>query len=231
MKPICIVFDLDDTLYLERDYAWSGFCALAPWAKATLGLSDFHLKAWALFQQGLRGHIFDQVLSAAGIPPDHNTIRAMVDLYHNHVPVIHLAPDAEDCLRILRGEVHLALVSDGLEQTQRNKIKALGLEQSFESVVLTSALGCGYGKPQVKAFLTVQDHFGGNVLQFFYVGDNPQKDFLGPRCLGWKTIRVRRPLGLWQALEASEQEAADWETPELTTFANAICERQGNLQA
>ena len=33
-----IVFDLDDTLYPERDYVLSGFKAVASWAEARLGV-------------------------------------------------------------------------------------------------------------------------------------------------------------------------------------------------
>ena len=28
--------------------------------------------------------------------------------------------------------------------------------------------------------------------RFVYVGDNPAKDFVAPRALGWRTVRVRR---------------------------------------
>ena len=41
MKPVCVVFDVDDTLYLERDYVRSGFRAVGVWASRWLGLSGF----------------------------------------------------------------------------------------------------------------------------------------------------------------------------------------------
>lgn len=215
VRPLCLVFDLDDTLYLERDYIRSGFDVLDAWARANLGLVDFSLRAWALFERGERGHIFDRILLERGIKPDRDTIETMVDLYRDHFPNIQLAPDADDCLRNARGQVHLALVSDGPQQSQRNKIKALGLAQSFETVILTSALGSGYAKPHPKAFLEVQQHFGATVQQYTYVADNPTKDFQGPRSLGWKTIRVRRHEGLYSSLEADKFVGADVEAPDL----------------
>jgi putative hydrolase of the HAD superfamily len=36
-----------------------------------------------------------------------------------------------------------------------------------------------------------------------YIGDNPEKDFIGPRKLGWLTIRLRQPEQLRFALEPS----------------------------
>jgi putative hydrolase of the HAD superfamily len=222
VKPLCVVFDLDDTLYLERDYVWSGFSKLAPWAKATLGISDFHLKAWALFVQGVRGHIFDHVLVAAGVRPDQGTVRAMVDMYREHVPDIQLTVDAANCLREIRRQAHAALISDGPEQSQRNKVKALGIEERFEKIVLTASLGSEYSKPHVKSFLDVQRHFGKGVEEYIYVADNPTKDFVGPRSLGWKTMRIRRPEGLYQSLEADLLKRADVETRDLNLLISTI---------
>jgi putative hydrolase of the HAD superfamily len=44
-----------------------------------------------------------------------------------------------------------------------------------------------------------------------YVADNPIKDFAGPRRLGWRTVRIRRPGGLHADLPSGddvEQEIA-----------------------
>jgi putative hydrolase of the HAD superfamily len=226
VNPVCVVFDLDDTLYLERDYVRSGFRSLEAWAKINLGLDDFCLRAWTLFNAGARGNIFDRILIKAGIEPDRNTIQTMVDLYRGHIPDIQLAADAADCLQDVRDQVHLALVSDGPEQSQRNKIKALGLERSFEAVILTAALGSGYAKPHLKAFLDVQKYFGPAVQQYTYVADNPIKDFIAPRNLGWKTIRVRRDQGLYSCLEADKFASADAEVPNLDPLAISVRGRQ-----
>ena len=41
MNHLCVVFDIDDTLYLERDYVLSGFAAVGPWARDWLAIPDF----------------------------------------------------------------------------------------------------------------------------------------------------------------------------------------------
>jgi putative hydrolase of the HAD superfamily len=38
MSELILVFDLDDTLYPERQFALSGFAAAGRWAEAELGL-------------------------------------------------------------------------------------------------------------------------------------------------------------------------------------------------
>ena len=43
MMRRAVVFDIDDTLYLERDYVRSGFTAAGAWARTELGLSLIHI--------------------------------------------------------------------------------------------------------------------------------------------------------------------------------------------
>ena len=229
MNPVCVVFDLDDTLYLERDYVRSGFQALDAWAKTSLQIDDFCLRAWTLFKQGERGHIFDRILVKAGFEANRDTIQTMVDLYRKHIPDIRLTADAAECLQRICTHVHLALVSDGPEQSQRNKLKALGVEHCFEAVILTSQLGTEYAKPHLKAFLEIQEHFGPTIRQFTYVADNPTKDFIGPRRLGWKTIRVRREAGLYSHLDADKPASADVEVRDLNPLTRVIMEGQTQL--
>jgi putative hydrolase of the HAD superfamily len=42
------------------------------------------------------------------------------------------------------------------------------------------------------------DHFGSRGKNCLYVGDNPQKDFYGARILGWKTVQIKRPDGIYK---------------------------------
>jgi putative hydrolase of the HAD superfamily len=113
--------------------------------------------------------------------------------------------------------------------SQTNKIKALAIEQYFERIVLTATLGSEYAKPHVKPFLTVEKHFGEAVGRYMYVADNPKKDFVGPRSLGWKTVRIRRQMGLYSSLQADLCADADLEMPDLSFLVSAIKDGHKNL--
>ena len=54
MVPIALVFDLDDTLYLERDFARSGFAAAGDWLQQELGIGGFAETGWRIFEAGDR---------------------------------------------------------------------------------------------------------------------------------------------------------------------------------
>lgn len=185
-----IVFDLDDTLYLERDFAFSGYAAAGEWLDARgvatgLGrrLAD---SCRDLFARGERRAIFDRAADALGLAPD--LVPGLIEVYRGHMPRISLCPDAA---RYLAGHAGLGLISDGYERTQRNKIAALGLQAHCDIIVPTGQWGTGYGKPHPRAYELVAAASGGQTC--VYVADNAAKDFLTPNRLGWITIQILRP--------------------------------------
>lgn len=191
-----IVLDIDDTLYLERDYVRSGFHAVGRWAQRELGIEDFSSLAWAAFESGSRRTIFDDVLTACGARSDDAVITELVARYRTHTPAITLAADARQGLDRWRDHAALAAITDGPLSSQQAKARALGLDAWTSTVVFTADLGPGKGKPDPAAFELVQEKLGVDGKGCVYVADNPAKDFVGPRSLGWRTVRVRRRLSL-----------------------------------
>ena len=184
-----IALDIDDTLYLERDYVRSGFRAVADWLRARGHNLDFEKAAWGEFEQGLRGTIFDRVLHDAGIE-DSESVASMVDVYRSHAPAIALAPDAERFLRV-HSRHELAVISDGPAASQERKIDALGLRSFIRTFILTDRWGQQFRKPHERAFREVMGARASG--ECIYLGDNPDKDFAAPQALGWqRSIRVCR---------------------------------------
>jgi putative hydrolase of the HAD superfamily len=199
-----IVLDIDDTLYLERDYVRSGFDAVSRWAQRELGIEDFGARAWAAFEAGARNTIFDDVLAQCGASLDDAVITELVARYRTHAPSITLAADARAGLDRWRDQVGLAAVTDGHLSSQQAKAKALGLDNWTSTVVFTASLGPGKGKPDPAAFEVVQEVLGVDGKSCVYVADNPAKDFGGPRSLGWRTVRVRRRLSLHAGVDSGD---------------------------
>ena len=193
-----MVFDIDDTLYMEMDYLRSGFAAVGAWAETRLGLTSFSERCWLSFETGARHSIFDDVLASYGFAEadERDLVAALVERYRRHPPSISLLPDADAALRRLHGLFHLAAVSDGPLDSQRAKVRALGLMGRLEPIVLTEELGRGRGKPNPAAFRLIEDRLEVGGDRCVYVADNPVKDFQAPAALGWRTVRVRRRGGL-----------------------------------
>jgi putative hydrolase of the HAD superfamily len=197
-----VVFDLDDTLYLERDFVRSGFGAVDQWLCTALGAPGFFEEAWGLFEAGARGDIFDRALPALGIAASAELVARLVAVYRAHEPQIALAADARRALGRGRGRP-LALLTDGLEAVQERKIAALGLRQWLEPVVCTDRWGRACWKPHPQGFATLEQAFALPGRAFTYVADNPAKDFVGAAARGWRTVRICRPQGLHAGLAAA----------------------------
>lgn len=201
IESIRIVLDIDDTLYLERDYVRSGFLAVGDWLLAKCGITGFFELAWDYFLSGIRGDIFNRVLHDINLFDD-GLVNQMVGVYRTHIPDIHLLPDAQAFLKHHTAS-ELAIISDGHSVSQWAKVRALGLEQRVGTIVITNGWGREFWKPHTRAFEAVQ--LGYSPGQCVYIADNPLKDFLAPAALGWMpSIRVRRAGSLHEDISTPE---------------------------
>jgi putative hydrolase of the HAD superfamily len=189
-----IVFDLDDTLYPERDYAIGGFRAASAWAGRALGLPDLTNDLIRLLDDGHLGRSFQMALAAA--KPDHGPedLQGLIRAYRAHTPTLRLFDDAASLLDQLRDRP-LGLITDGHDKTQRKKVSALGIAPRFGSIVYTGGLGAdrAFHKPHPRAFELTEAALGAAGSRFVYIGDNPAKDFLAPNARGWVSVLVDRP--------------------------------------
>lgn len=186
-----IVFDLDDTLYPEREYVLSGFRAVAGWVADLLRLRADRVYAdlAGYFDAGVRGDTFNRLLADYGLAAD--LVPELLRVYRQHRPSIRPFPGIPTLLGELSGSAHLGLVSDGYLEVQQAKFLALGLAERFSSVVFSDQWGRAYWKPHSRPFQTTLDELDVAPTDAVYVGDNCAKDFLGARQLGMATIWAR----------------------------------------
>lgn len=221
MKEV-LVFDLDDTLYPEHQYVKSGFRAVGEWLEEELGLSGFQALAVDLFENGERGNIFNQVLAALHIPCTQDLIDQLISVYRSHEPAIRLYDDAAWALR--KYENHsLGLITDGYLESQQNKVAALGLEEKFETIVFSDELGRENWKPSRVPYERVMAVIGEKGKRFTYIGDNPTKDFVTARLLGWRTIMISREQGEYSSAEIAEGYEADFSITQLYELEQILC--------
>ncbi|MCC2981312.1 MULTISPECIES: HAD family hydrolase [unclassified Sphingomonas] len=217
MRITSIVFDLDDTLYLEQDYVRSGIRAVGEWFAKRTGITEFAETAERLWGAGRRQMLFDATLQDMGIANSQAMIHELVETYRNHPPVIALANDALDLLAS-GSEYRFALITDGIASTQRQKIEALGLSRfGFDPIIATGDLGIGFHKPHRRAFEAVMESHRIESSAIVYVADNPAKDFLAPKALGWRTIQIDRPAAVHPRTPPDPDHAAE---AHITTLAD-----------
>jgi putative hydrolase of the HAD superfamily len=230
-KERAIVFDLDDTLYPERDFVHSGFRAAAAWAETHLGVPRsqafedfFRLSA----EEGKSGHTFDHWLASHGIDAGH--ARSLIAAYRKHEPEIRLFPEVPRLLHRLRQENALGLVSDGYLDVQQRKFAALGLGNWIQAAVFSDQWGREFWKPHPRPFETVLERIGVAAEKAVYVADNPAKDFAGARRVGMATVRVRFGGIHHRLLPASPDHAADHDVDDFADLESLLVPAQWRMR-
>lgn len=189
-----IVFDLDDTLYLERDYVLSGLKAVGDWAIANLALHGLGTAMIDRFEVGYRTRLFDEALIELGFHPSERLITRMLAVYRQHRPDIRLADDAAAFLARRHPRTAFAVITDGFLDAQKRKIRALNLyRRGIHLGICTDRWGREGWKPNQRAFRHIESIFGLSGMKYTYVADNPTKDFHAPISLQWDTVRIARP--------------------------------------
>lgn len=181
-----IAFDLDDTLYKERQFVASGCEAVARLAASTGKLTLAEARA-ILADAAITAEGFDRLAEAT---KGDLSLSDMLNEYRFHTPVLTLPEETADLLACLKQNEHtLVLITDGRSATQRGKIKALGLERYFspENIIISGETGADKNYPL--PFLLAAERNPGETERV-YVGDNPAKDFRHPNLMGWRTIQL-----------------------------------------
>ena len=187
-----VVFDLDDTLYSEKEYVRSGFHQIG---KLFPCIPDAEIKLWSFFLEGKKA--IDCFLDAEQIP---NHIKDQcLEVYRNHKPRIHLYPGVYEMLLRLKKSYKLGLITDGRPEGQRAKIEALNLKSLFDQIIITDELGgILFRKPNPKAFQIMSKALSAEYHDMCYIGDNLKKDIVVAEMLGIKAIHFQNIDGLYK---------------------------------
>jgi putative hydrolase of the HAD superfamily len=185
-----LIFDLDDTLYVERTYVESGFRAVAQFLKSEFKLNDedSFIQMIQILDIDGRGKVFNKLLIRNNIFSK-KLLGKCLAVYRQHVPRISLDKSAKNFLEKYRN-YPLYLVTDGNKEVQAKKIEALNLKIYFKKIFITHRYGVHNAKPSTYCFDLIRKNEGSSWPKMVYVGDNPLKDFVNLNPLGVKTIRV-----------------------------------------
>lgn len=182
-EAVHFVFDLDDTLYAERDYVQSALAYVGGIVADRFGQTGAAERLFALWATGVSDPI--AVLWRELQLPDSARVDAVAAM-RKHRPVIDLRPDAAHFLRKLRESGRdYAIVTDGRSVTQRAKLAALGC---LDARYISISEEVGLAKTDPARFSIIEHLLGPG--RYVYVGDNPAKDFVAPNRSGWLTVMI-----------------------------------------
>lgn len=215
MNANALIFDLDDTLFREKDYVFSGFMAVDKWLYKKYKIVGFYNQATQLFKKGIQGNVFNRTLDTLNIDINDELIRQMVKVYREHEPFIELLEDARWVLNNLSESLKLGLISDGYLVAQERKIKALKIDSFFHSIILSDTFGRESWKPSPVPYIKASVQLNVPHNECIYIGDNLSKDFITAKKLGWKTVHINRKEGVYSGAVISDEYKAHYQIQDL----------------
>jgi len=186
-----IIFDLDDTLYDEKTFVFSGFEHVANWIASLTSFSQEEILSFMLkdLEANGRGKVFDATLEKF-YKKNKVLIKKCLTIYRVHQPEIKLLLKNRLLLQELKKKHSLYIVTDGNKMVQANKVKALDLEGLVKKVFITHRYGLKASKPSLICFEKIKQIEKVEWEDIAYVGDNPHKDFVNLNSVNALTIRV-----------------------------------------
>lgn len=193
-----IYFDLDDTLFGESDFCRSAYAEVAFTLQQAHG-RDFSYIVDKMYELLLRRENpfswLEEELRVLGLWRE-GVIGELVEIYRTHAPAVLPLPEGSRRLldALKKRGVRMGIISDGRSLTQRNKMKALGIESYFAPEDIFISEECGADKRSDVMFRKAMEQHPDEAM--IYVGDNTAKDFRQPNLLGWTTFCLRhmRPM-------------------------------------
>lgn len=179
MNKKALVLDLDDTLYAELDFLYSAYRYISERLSPN-NTNELFYYLINLYHEGKNA--FEYITDNYEIK-----LTTLLDWYRYHTPNIKLLTGVKEILIKFSLDYKFAVVTDGRSISQRNKIKALGIESFLDCIVISEEINSE--KPSLKNFKLVEETL--KCDKYIYMGDNPKKDFITPNKLGWETICLK----------------------------------------
>ncbi len=188
-----VIFDLDDTLYIEKQFVFSGLSAVSNFIKKKYKINSLKtfndLKNY--YTKKERVNILDFILKKNNVFNKKNLIQ-LINIYRSHKPNIKIDNKNKNILFKLSKKNNIYLVTDGNKLVQKNKIEALKIKKFFKKIFITHQYAIKYSKPSLFCFNIIRKLEKCNWNDLIYIGDDPNKDFLNLNIKKAITIRINQ---------------------------------------
>jgi len=134
-----------------------------------------------------RGKAIDEVLEPLAALPADLRERAAEAWYDPTVPALDPLPGAREMLDMLRGRIHLALLTRGNPARQQAKIDSCGLRDAFAAIRIRVIEEAGTKRDDI---LALAREFDVSLARTVVIGDDPHDEIRHARALGCPVLPV-----------------------------------------
>ena len=189
-----VLFDLDDTLLDRRGSVERYLAGHAARAKLDAAVAAvYRSRFWELDENGHRSRadLFDRL--GAEFPLVGSPQVLLADFIEHGFATCEWLEGADDVLAWCRSErLRLGLITNGPSAMQRAKLRALGLADRVDTILVSEEEGVS--KPAAEIFHRAAQRLGVSPEQCVFVGDNPIADADGARRAGMLDVWIQREL-------------------------------------
>jgi putative hydrolase of the HAD superfamily len=143
-------------------------------------------------------------LLACGIEDDRLTDLATQTFAAEESATHRLYEDARSLLELLAGRYPMAVITNGAGDTQRMKLRAVGIDGRFGAVAISAELG--FAKPDPAIFAHALRALGVSAAEAWHIGDSLANDIGGANAAGVRSIWLNRT-GITRGTESPEPDA------------------------
>jgi putative hydrolase of the HAD superfamily len=184
-----IIFDLDNTLYEEKQYFLEVFRVFAK--KHGLDFPSFEAAFTDELQLHSKDWLGDTLKGAGKFTPEYQ--EELFALYRTINAPVKIYEDAKELIAYARSKkLKLGVVTNGALEAQENKVRCLKLDSLVDAIVFARKFGKENEKPGRMPYEAALKELDVTAPDSLYIGDNPNTDIAGAKALKFKTVWVKR---------------------------------------
>ena len=179
-----LVFDLDDTLMNQKHWIVGKLRGLHAQFKSRLPPeSEFLASGLMIVEEGNRARLIDAMAEKFGWSG--NLKSELIGAYRQITPAARVYVDVWPALAELRRRGYrLAILTNNPPESQRQKLQACGMQDTFAAVVYAAELEAE--KPAVRGFTEVAARLGVPPRELVMIGDHLYRDVAGALKAGYR---------------------------------------------
>ena len=207
MKPIAIIFDIDDTLYDQVVPFGKAVQKLFPQLTGVPYETLFKRRAYhsevsfrmannnQMTMEEMYRYRVQKTFAEFGLEVSDEDAMAFQEAYEQSQKQLELSPTMEQMLDYCQAHgVILGIISNGPAEHQMGKARTMKMERWIpeERTLVSGAVGIL--KPDVRIFRLAEERMGldPETMDIWFVGDSFANDMVGAAGAGWKTIWLNR---------------------------------------
>lgn len=191
--PTSVLFDLDDTLTDRRRSIGRYLRAFLDEFGALLLPSDPSEIERLIIEADRNGYYSALASDLCRLLPWQSVpaVTAIEEHWDAYFPTSAVASAGmSEVIEYLRGRnVSLGIVTNGHIDAQESKIRVLGIQDAFDTIVISESEGCK--KPDPRLFEAALSRLGERAESTWFVGDHPANDIMGAENAGLITVWFR----------------------------------------